>query len=623
MNQPGQVNVPGERLRPVRLAKLHAQARVGPDGSIYVSSTEPLGDYPIRLTERLEHWANQVPDRAFMVQRSADGKDWQTLTYAEALARTRALAQAFIDRGLSPERPITILSGNDLDHACLALAAMHAGIPYAPISPAYALLASDFGRLRTILEALNPGLVFVADASLYQAALAATVGEETEIVSRTPCQLETPIDALYATVPRRDVDAAAAKVTPDTIAKYLFTSGSTGVPKAVINTQRMLCSNQQIIRQCFAFMQDEPPVLLDWSPWHHTAGGNHNFGLVLYNGGTFYIDDGKPTPNGIDRTVRNLREVAPTWYFTVPRGYEALLPHLRADEQLRKNFFSRVKMFYVAGAGLNQRVWSEFGQLARETCGERILFGSGMGATETGPFALVCMWEQEHANNCGVPGPGIELKLTPQDGKLEARLRSPSITPGYWKEAALTRKAFDEEGYYRLGDALRLADPDDVQRGFLFDGRLAENFKLASGTWVNVGAVRSSFVNHCLPYVQDAVITGLNEEYLGALVFPDLEHCRKLAEIEEGASPRSILGSPVVRRKFQDLLDSFAAQATGSSNRIERMILVDRPASLGAGEITDKGSLNQRVVLDKRGDLAALLYADPTNSVVIATAWRP
>lgn len=620
MNQPGLMSVPGERLRSVRVAKLQAKARVGQDGSIYVTATEPLGDYPVRLTERLEHWAGEVPDRAFMLQRSVDGRSWETLTYAQALVRTRALAQALLDRGLSRERPLAILSGNDLDHACLALAAMHAGIPYAPISPAYSLLASDFGRLRAILHTLNPGLVFVADANLYHAALEATVRGNAEIVSRSPRRLETSIDSLYATVPSRDVETAASNVTPDTIAKFLFTSGSTGLPKAVINTQRMLCSNQQIIRLCFAFMQDEPPVLLDWSPWHHTAGGNHNFGLALYNGGTFYIDDGKPTPDGIGRTVRNLSEVAPTWYFTVPRGYEALLPHLRADRHLRENFFRHVRMLYVAGAGLNQRIWKDYGKLAIETCGERILFASGMGATETGPFALVCMWEQEHANNCGVPGPGIELKLAPQGGKFEARMRSPSVTPGYWREPELTLKAFDEEGYYRLGDALRLVDSNDVQRGLLFDGRLAENFKLASGTWVNVGALRASFVNQCMPFAQDAVITGLNEEYLGALVFPDLEHCRKLAEMDKNASPSDVLGNQNVRGKFQDLIDSFAAQATGSSNRIQRIILLDRPASLGAGEITDKGSLSQRAVLDTRADMVNLLYADPSGPIVIAAA---
>jgi feruloyl-CoA synthase len=591
----------------------------GAAGVRYVHAVETLGDYPRRITARLEHWAATVPDRVFLAERRHGG-EWRRITYAETLAAVRALGQALLDRGLSPERPVVILSGNDIEHALLGLAAMHVGVPYAPVSPAYSLVSSDHERLRGIFRTLTPGLVYVADAAAFRSALDAVVAPDVEIVAGVGDGMRaTPFAALGATSATAAVERAAAAVGPDTVAKFLFTSGSTGRPKAVINTQRMLCSNQQMLRQCFAFLADEPPVLLDWSPWSHTAGGNHNFGMVLYNGGTFYIDGGKPTPAGAAETARNLREIAPTWYFNVPKGYEALLPHLQADEQVRQTFFSRVRMLYVAGAGLSQHVWDEINRAAVETCGEQILLTGGLGATETAPFALVCTWQQEHADNCGLPAPGLELKLVPVDGKLEACMRGPNVTPGYWREPELTAAAFDAEGYYRLGDAVRYADPADIRRGLLFDGRIAENFKLATGTWVSTGALRQKFLQHFRPFVHDVVLTGLNRDYLGALVFPDIEALKTLAG-DDDLAPAALVRHPEVKAKFVELLRSHARAASGSSNRIERALLLAEPPSPAAGEITDKGSVNQRAVSTRRAASIEALYRDPVEPDVITIA---
>ena len=408
-------------------------------------------------------------------------------------------------------------------------------------------------------------------------------------------------------------------VTPDTIAKFLFTSGSTGMPKGVINTQRMWCSNQAMVTTALQYFVDEPPVIVDWAPWHHTAGGNHDVGLVLHNGGTMYIDEGKPLPGAIEATVRNLREVAPTWYFTVPKGYEALLPFFRADAALRENFFSRLKVLWFAGAGLAQHVFDEWKEMARRTCGEDILFLTGLGSTETAPYAFGRMWDTENATNIGLPPPGVEVKLVPLDGKYEARLKGPNITPGYWREPKLTADAYDEEGFYRLGDALKFDDPAIPEKGLLFEGRIAEDFKLATGTWVGVGPLRVATIAHCAPYVRDVVIAGADRDFIAALIFPDLDACRRLAlDLAKDASPSALVAHDGVRREFRFLLNSFARQATGSSNRVVRAILLDTPPSLDVGEATDKGSINQRMVLRHRAALVDELYAATPSARVIA-----
>jgi feruloyl-CoA synthase len=414
------------------------------------------------------------------------------------------------------------------------------------------------------------------------------------------------------------VGAAHRAVVPDTIAKFLFTSGSTGNPKAVINTHRMLCSNQAMLGSGFAFVKDEPPVVVDWLPWSHTFGSNHNFNMVLTYGGSLYIDDGNPTPPGAPKTARNLREIAPTIYFNVPKGYEALISHFRADDALRRNFFSRLKVLFYAGAGLNQTTWDQLTQLAIETTGERIIFLSSLGSTETAPLALACSWEFDRPGNIGLPAPGVELKLVPNEGKLEARLRGPHITPGYWRQGELTRDAFDEEGFYKLGDALKFVDPNDPGKGLLFDGRIAEDFKLSTGTWVSVGPLRARFIDHFAPYVRDVVFAGADRNDLAALIFPDVEACRKLANLGSDASPSDIVATPAVRAKFTGLLTRLAGLSPGSSTRVNRAMLMTEPPSLDKGEVTDKGSFNQRAVLRNRASTVDELYAMPLSSRVIA-----
>lgn len=604
---------PADRVRRVRLRTSGATLERLPGGGVLVRPEEPLQPYPRVLTDRVAHWAQVAPDRICVAKRAPSG-EWRRLTYAEVMLAVRSIGQALLNRGLNADRPVAILSENDLEHFLLMLAAQHVGVLSSSLSPQYSLVSRDFLQLRHALEALNPGLVFVSDGTRYAHATESAVSRETEVVctrgslSGRDC---APFSELAATAPTAAVEAAHSATQPDDPAKILFTSGSTGIPKGVINTHRMLCSNQQMIAQVFGFLTDEPPVLLDWLPWNHTFGGNHNLGIALYNGGTFYLDDGKPGPGLITETIRNLREISPTVYFNVPKGYEELLPALRSDGQLRLSFFRNLKLLFYAGAGLSQPVWNAYRELALEACGERILMVTGLGATETAPMAILTTWDTEHAGVIGIPIPGVEAKLVPWRGKLEARVRGPNVTPGYWRQPELTRQAFDQDGFYCFGDAVRLVDPDDVNKGFLFDGRLSEDFKLATGTWVSVGPLRARILSHFAPYVRDVVITGHDRDELGMLIFADLHVCSSLCpERATNGAGAAILAEAPVRAKFLELLESLAAQSTGSSTRVTRALLLQDPPSLDAGEMTDKGSLNQRAVLERRKAAVDQLYAE-------------
>jgi feruloyl-CoA synthase len=609
-------------LRPVLLGPPDVVVERRSDGAIVLRSPHPLPAFPQKLTERLVHWAKVAPERVFLAQRDASGA-WRTLTYADALTKVRAIAAALLARGLSVERPIAILSGNDIEHALIGLAAMHVGIPYAPISVPYSLLSKDFGKLKTIIEVLQPGLVFAANGAAFARAIAAAVppGVEVAVTANPPGDRPATLFAdLASAQPTPAIEAAHAKIAPDTIAKILFTSGSTGQPKGVINTQLMLCANQAMIRCGLAFVADEPPVIVDWLPWNHTFGSNHNFNLVLHNGGSLYIDDGKPLPGAIDTTARNLRDIAPTIYFNVPKGFEMLLPHLTADRALRENFFSRLKVMFYAGASLSQHVADAIQRLAVETTGERVMFLASLGSTETAPAAVACCWESDRSGNIGLPLPGVELKLVPRDGKLEARLKGVNITPGYFKAPQLTADAFDDEGFYKIGDAVKFADPADPTKGLLFDGRLAEDFKLATGTWVSVGPLRAAFIAHFAPLVRDVVLAGADRDDVTALVFPDADACRKLApDLAADATVAALLGGQRVRAEFARLLDSLLQSGSGTSSRICRAILLAELPSLDIGEMTDKGSINQRAVLANRATLVEDLYAEPPPPHVITT----
>ncbi len=601
-----------DKVRAVNLRTSGASMERRPDGAFIIRPDEPLQSYPRVLTERLLHWARVAPDRALAAKRGADGR-WRFLTYADALKKVRSLGQAFIDRRLSADQPIAILSDNDLEHLLLMFAGQHVGVPTASIAPAYSLISTDFAKLKHVMKILRPGMVFVSNGEKYRRALEAAIGPDVEIVCADggiASRNSTSFDDLSSVAPTGGVDAAHSRIARDDVAKFLFSSGSTGLPKAVINTHRMICSNQQMILQGFRFLSEAPPIVVDWMPWNHTAGGNHNTGMTVYNGGTLYIDDGRPTTQGIAETVRNLREIAPTVYFNMPRGYDLLLERFRDDAKLRENFFSRLKFMFYAGAALSQPLWDAYRKMMMEVCGERTLMATGLGATETSPMALQCTWDSERAGAIGIPMPGVEAKLVPSGDKMEIRVKGPNVTPGYWRDPELTRQAFDEEGYYKFGDAVRFVDPDNVNKGLLFDGRFAEDFKLASGTFVNVGPLRTKIIHWFAPYVIDVIITGHDRNFLGMLLVPNLEACRSLvSELPAGAGPAEVLRHGSVTGKFARLLESFAAQATGNSNRVERALLLEEPPSLDAGEVTDKGSLNQRTILDRRAALVEEIYA--------------
>ncbi|HXQ03548.1 MAG TPA: feruloyl-CoA synthase, partial [Bradyrhizobium sp.] len=427
------------------------------DGTIYLRPKIALGEYPDRLTDRLHHWAKAEPNRIFMAERDKGGV-WRQVTYAQLLGFSRHIASALLARGLSADRPIVILSGNSIDHALVAFGALYAGIPFCPVSPAYSLISKDYGKLGYLMKLLTPGLVFADDASKFADALAANVPTEVEILAShgdVPGRQVTMLSELLATPEHPGLDAAHDAIGPDAIAKFLLTSGSTGNPKAVINTQRMICANQVMLRETLAFLKDEPPVIVDWLPWNHTFGGNHNIGLTLFNGGSMYLDEGKPMPGGIEETVRNLREISPTVYFNVPKGYEALLPYLRDDQALRAKFFHRLHAMFFSGAALSPFIWNSLDELAVQETGVRVPMLTGLGATETAPFFMSVRPATSRSGHVGLPVSGNEAKLVPNNGKLEVRARGPNVTPGYWRQPELTAAAFDDEGFYKFGDAVK------------------------------------------------------------------------------------------------------------------------------------------------------------------------
>ena len=563
--------------------KVEMQRRA--DGTILLRSPQKLGPYARCVTEWLVHWSDKAPDRTFLAERV--GERWKKLTYRETYGAVRRIAQALLDRGLGPDRPVAILSDNGLDHALLALGAMHVGVPVAPVSPAYSLMSQDFGKLKYIFELVQPGLVFAADAQKFAPALAAVGAKSTSVAE------------LLETNPGSTQEREHSKVRPESVAKILFTSGSTGMPKGVVNTHRMLCANQQMLAQAWPLVEARPPVVVDWLPWNHTFGGNHNFNLVLRNGGTMYVDAGKPVPGLVDITARNLKEVAPTLYFNVPRGYDLLLPLLEKDAELRRNFFRDLEVLFYAAAALPQNLWDKLQKVAKAE-GRSPAMLSAWGSTETAPLATSVHFPMERAGVIGLPVAECELKLVPAAGKLEVRVRGPNVTPGYYKRPDLTKLAFDEEGFYRIGDAVKLADAADPAKGIVFDGRVAEDFKLSTGTWVHVGAVRVTLIAAADPLIQDAVITGHDRAEIGALVF-----------LSPGTKDMSHVA---LRDRLAAVLRKLAAEG-GSSMAPRRILLMTEPPSIDANEITDKGYMNQRAVLDRRAALVEKLYSESPDVI--------
>jgi feruloyl-CoA synthase len=585
------------------------------DGTLLLRPRAALGKYPARLTDTLEYWASTAPDRVLIARRGADG-GWIEVSYRDVLARVERIAAGLHARRLSAERPIHILSGNSIEHFMLGLAALWAGVPYCPMSPAYSQVSQDLGRLRYVMDLLTPGLVAAFDTPAFERALG-VAPEDAEIIgdADTPGRSVTTLAALE-TAPSAALAEVHERIGPDSIGRFLLTSGSTGRPKAVITTNRTICSNALVLREVLPFVVDEPPVLLDWLPWNHTFGGSHNIGLVLLNGGSLYIDDGKPMPATFGETLRNLREISPTVYFNVPKGFELLAHHLQEEARLRHTFFARLRANFFAGASLAQHTWDALDAASLRERGEKTPMLSGLGATETGPSVTFTTPAMGRSGVIGLPAAGNLVKLAPVEDKLEIRVRGPGVTPGYWREPQLTEAAFDEEGYYRMGDAVRLLDEHDPTRGLVFDGRIAEDFKLASGTWVSVGPLRADVIGALSPIAQDVVIAGLDRDYVAALIVPDLKACARLLQTQ-GMEHSELAAHDKIMDWIRLRLQQHAERNSGTTRSIRRVALLPSSPSLDEGEVTDKGSINQRAVLRCRAELIAALYAEPPPAIVI------
>ena len=588
-------------------------------GGLVIESPIPLGRYETQVGQMLRHWAAQTPLSPFLVERDSDGR-WVQLCYAEAADRANSVSQALLDRNLSLERPVMVLSGNSIEHALLSLGAMQVGIPVVPVSPAYSLLSGDHQRLKALFELCSPGLVYVSDSGPFAPALAALPLADTELVTGANSGAgpsATAFSDLLATPAEGAVNRAFDAVGPETVAKILFTSGSTGVCKGVINTHRMLCSNQKSLALVWPFIEKTRPLLLDWLPWNHTFGGNHNFTLVLRNGGVMYIDAGKPLPELIEQTIHNLREVSPTMYFNVPAGYSMLLPYLEDDNVLCEHFFRNLKLLMFAAAALPKDLWKRLERLSVAVLGRKVPITSAWGTTETAPLATTAHYPIEDIANIGIPVPGVSVKMLPFGDKMELRVKGPNITPGYHRRPELTAKMFDEEGYYLAGDAGRLVDPLDPARGILFDGRITEDFKLMTGTWVSTGTVRVNAIAAASPLIRDAVVTGSNRADIGLLVW--LNDAAGEQFLTGGGQPLSspLILNPVIRARLVKDLAGYNTRNPGSSRCIRRIILMSEPPEIDAGEITDKGYINQRAVQERRADLVERLYAESSDPEVI------
>lgn len=588
------------------------------DGSFVLRSKIPLERYAATLGDHLIRWAGEAPDRVFLAERDAPAS-WRSVTYGQALKSVRAIAQALIDRGLDRDRPVMILSGNGVDHGLLQQGALYAGFPVAPVSVAYSLRSQDFGKLKHVAGIVRPQLVFAENGALFSGALDALDLDGVEVVvSKKPPEGRevTSFEALAATAPTDMVEAARAETGPQTIAKILFTSGSTGLPKGVINTQNMLCSNQQALAQIWPFLTEKPPVLVDWLPWNHTFGGNYSFNMILRNGGSLYIDNGAPAPGLIDNSIANLADIAPTLYFNVPRGFEMVVPYLERDAALRDHFFSRLDTIFYAAAALSQEMWKRIEDLSMASRGEKVAMTSAWGSTETAPLAAGVHFPIDRAGVMGTPIPGTELKMVPNAGKQEIRVRGPNVTPGYFRQPELTDDAFDADGFYRIGDAAKLADPDDPSKGVIFDGRIAEDFKLSTGTWVNVGMLRTAIVGAAAPTVQDAVLAGHDRSEVGLLLVMNPPAAAALAGLDAATPMSELAKNDAVRASVRSGLAAHNAANPASSTRVARALFLTTPLDIDADEITDKGYINQRAVLEARADAVKRLFSDDEEVIV-------
>jgi len=603
----------------LQFAPAMVTARKTTDGGLVIESPVPLGGYETQVGQMLRRWAGLTPHNPFLAERNRDGQ-WVRLCYSEAADRADRISQALLDRGLSLQRPVMVLSGNSIEHALLSLGAMQVGIPVVPVSPAYSLLSNDHQRLKTLFELCSPGLVYVSDHDQFARALAALPLADTEVVAGDRSGTApgaTPFSDLLAMQATAAVNRAFDAVGPDTVSKILFTSGSTGACKGVINTHQMLCSNQKSLALVWPFLEKSRPRLLDWLPWNHTFGGNHNFTLVLRNGGVMYIDAGKPVPDLIGYTVENLREIAPTMYFNVPAGYSMLLPYLENDKVLCEQFFRNLKLLFFAAAALPRDLWERLERLSVAVAGREVPMTSAWGTTETAPLATTAHFPMENIANIGIPVPGVSLKMVPHGDKMELRVRGPNITPGYHRQPGLTAMMFDEDGYYVTGDAGRLFDPRDPAGGIVFDGRIAEDFKLLTGTWVSAGTIRVDVIAALSPFIRDAVVTGSNRADIGLLAWLNEPGAEQLLAGHSPQASGPLISHPQVRARLVEDLTVYNKRNPGSSRRIGRVMLLSEPPEIDAGEITDKGYINQRAVQERRTNLVDRLYAESPDPEVM------
>ncbi|WP_119418547.1 AMP-binding protein [Desertibaculum subflavum] len=606
-------------FRAVKFTPRAVAAERRADGTIVLRNPRPLGPFERNIVAYLRRWSAEAPDRVFLAERRAD-RSWRRVSYGEFREMVDRAAQALLNRGLGQTKPLMILSGNSIDHAVLTFAGMTVGVPVAPVSVAYSLVSQDHAKLRYVFDLVEPKLVFVQNGRQFERALRALDLAGVEVVVGADPASDLPatsLQELLATNAGPDVDRAYEATGPDTVAKYLFTSGSTGMPKAVINTQRMLCANMQMASHSIEGDPDEPPVVLDWMPWNHTMAGNYGIHNVLRLGGTYHIDAGRPIPGQFEETIANLYEVSPTSFGSAPIGFAMLASKLEQDPELCRRFFQKVKLLAYGGASLPQEVWQKMQDLAVRTIGERLAFVTGWGSTETAPTATSLNWYVEGSGIIGLPFPGVELKMIPVGDRFELRLRGPIVFPGYHKRPDLTAAAFDEEGFYKIGDAGRFVDPDRPEEGLRFAGRVVEDFKLTSGTFVHVGTLRLAAIDAVTPLVQDAVITGQDRDYIGLLAWPNLAACRAAFGRAADLPASDIVALPALRARVKEGIARHNAQATGSAQRIARVILMAEPPSIDGNEITDKGYVNQRATLDRRAALVTRLYADPPAPDVI------
>ncbi len=608
---------------PINFAPALVNLEEIPGGGFILRSPMPLEPYEESLGVLLRRWAGKSPDRAFLGERDSSGQ-WSVVTYREASRRANSIAQALIDRKLSQERPVMILSGNSVSHALLMLGCFIAGVPVVPVSVAYSLLSDDFRKLKAIYSSVKPAVVYAENAVMFSRALHALDLSGVEVVfgdGQVDGIAAIPFKSLTATPATREVDEAFTSVNSGTIAKLLFSSGSTGEPKGILNTHGMLCANQQMLAQLWPFTKETPPVLVDWLPWNHTFGGNHNFHLVLKSGGTLYIDEGKPVPGMVLKTVANLAEISPTIYFNVPSGFAMLLPYLERDEALRNSFFKDLQLIFYAGAALPQDLWQRLEAVAVLATGRKVPMTSSWGSTETSPLATSAHFPIDRAGVIGLPCPGVAIKMVPNGEKFELRVKGPNVTPGYLNSPDLTREAFDEDGFYKIGDAGMLADPSDPSKGITFAGRIAEDYKLTTGTWVHVGKTRLEVLTSAAPLLQDALVTGHDRDYVGILAWPNIQGCRDICGDTEGAlSAEELVKREEVVEHIRVAMSKYNGTHMGSATRIKRIMLMTTPPSIDANEITDKGYINQRAALERRSQLVEQLYvAEPCPDVIIVS----